>query len=449
MGSPHIGAKWQRSLRRVARLMILLLGLGLIPIGAARAQSAAMPAARAAETATPAACAASTRSSHNWLTPYPVLINPLRAAFITGVPSSDGSQVFFSAAGVSTPSSPLFLNIYPGLGPAGHAGRYMMTISGTDFVATAGGFPAGVDIGTDLDDTLNITTTVGLPEFHIDPINFQRAFVQPSQLETIVVDSNGLVVDMPIGTVAADMYLLAMSTNVPPGDTPPGYTLIGKTYTLSPSGGLTETNQLMTLKLGYQEPLPDGGDPHTLAIMRWNESCGQWDLLGGDLFDANVPKYVAIDTKRFGIYALASTPTWRDSFKESNLSGVQALNNTQWRSVDDTITLAGGATSGTVTSIPITPTLGAISWGTLHYNATVGLNTSLQVDLLDANNNVVLSNVSDGADLSTALPLALYPGLKLRARLSTSQPGLTPELHQWSLGWTTQSEVYLPIAIRS
>src|SRR6185436_10352886 len=111
-------------------------------------------------------------------------------------------------AGVSAPSSPLFLNIDPGLGPAGHAGHYVMTLSGTDFVATAGGFPTGMDIDIDHDDTLNITTTVGTAVLSTDaPINFQRAFVQPAQPETIVVDGNGLVVDMPIGTVAADMYL--------------------------------------------------------------------------------------------------------------------------------------------------------------------------------------------------------------------------------------------------
>jgi hypothetical protein len=323
-----------------------------------------------------------------------------------------------------------------------------MTLFGTDFRATAGGFVPMADIGTERDDTLNITTTVGSAVLSIDPINFQRAFVQPAQPETIVVDGNGLVVDIPAGAVAADMYLLAMSTNMPPGDTPPGYALIGKTYSLSASGALTETNLLMTLKLGYQEPLPDGGDPHTLAIMSWNQTCGQWDLLGGDLFD--VPNYVTLSTKRFGIYALASTPTWRDSFKEGSLSGVSASNNTTWGPVDDTITLALGATSGTVTSIPITPTLGATSWGTLHYSATVGLNTSLNVDLLDANDNLVLSNVPDGTDISAAL-LATYPTLKLRATLTTSQPGLTPELHEWSLGWIVppESKVYLPLAIRN
>jgi hypothetical protein len=153
--------------------------------------------------------------------------------------------------------------------------------------------------------------------------------------------------------------------------------------------------------------------------------------LGGDLFSAD--GHLTYVTKRFRIYALATTPTWTDTFKEAAASGIGAYQQTG-PGPGSTIILSTGQTSGSVTSIPITPTVGAASWSTLHVGLEASAGTTLTVDLLDLNGNVVLANLSDGADLS-GLSLATYPSLKLRANFKATVSGQTPKLHYWGLSW--------------
>jgi hypothetical protein len=320
-----------------------------------------------------------------------------------------------------------------------------MTISGTTYVANAIGFAPGMDIGNDGDDTMSITTTVGSQVVSTGPINFQRAFLETSQPETISVDDDKFILEIiNTDTFSDDIYVLVMSTNAPPGLLPIGYRLASSTYNVRPSHSLTESEKLMTLNLRFEEPLPSGGDPHTLAIVGWDPGNKAWDLLGGDLL--NDDNLLTLATKRFRIYALATTPTWRDSFMESSLTGVSEGHDTQW-GPGDTIILSSAATSGTVTSVPITPT-GAANWGTLHFSATTSLSTGITVDVLDVNDTVVLADVSDGADLSS-LSLDTYASLKLHATLTSTVAGETPALDVWQLSWQVEEhKVYLPVVLK-
>ncbi len=246
------------------------------------------------------------------------------------------------------------------------------------------------------------------------------------------------------GSVPTDTYVLVMSTNAVPGALPVGYQLAGKTYNVRPSGSLTESEKLMALNLSFQEPLPADRDPHTLAIVGWDAFNKTWDILGGDLlYDQRL---LTLDIRRFRIYALATTPTWRDSFQEFSLTGLSDRNNTRW-GPGQTIVLNSAAISGTATSIPITPT-NATGWGRLHFSATTSLTTGLTVDILDLQDNVVAAKVGDGVDLGqlSQLTLTAYPSLKLRATLTSTVAGETPALHAWSLGWTlAERKLYLPL----
>lgn len=379
--------------------------------------------------------------------------NPVATAFISAVPGSDGKEIFISMTGVEVTGSPVFLNIDPGSGPSGHQDSRAMLLSDTIYIATAIGFAPGLDIGNDNDDTMEITTTVGSQVMSTGKIKFQRAFVETSTPETIIVDDSNFIVDMPnLNTLPiSEAYVLVMSTNAPPGSLPPGYNFASSTYNVSPSGALTESDKFMTLKLAYQEPLPNNSDPHTLAVIGWDRTNTVWKILGGDLFDDDNQNHLTYVTKRFAIYGLATTSNWRDSFKEPGLTGVSALSNTQW-GLDEAIILSSGATSGSVTSIPITPTPGTMNWSTLHFSATIPLNTGLRVDLLDLNGNVVLANLKYGADLRS-LSIGSYPSLKLGATLTSTTAGLTPELREWSLSWTpddpAERKVYLPLVIKN
>jgi hypothetical protein len=376
-------------------------------------------------------------------------LNPVERAFIDAVPGSDGREVFVTVSGVQPAGSPIFLNIDPGTGPGNHQDSNAMTISGTTYVATAIGFTPEMDIGSDGDDTMSITTTVGSEVKSTGLINFQRAFVQTSQTEMISVDEGDFLLEViNLNSFSHDIYALVMSTHTPPGPLPIGYRLASSTYNVRPSHSLTQSEKLMTLNLRFEEPLPGGADPHTLAIAGWDAGNKVWELLGGELLDDDNLLTLAI--KRFRIYALATTPTWRDSFQELSLTGVSALSNTQW-GPGQSIILSTGATSGSVTSIPITPT-GAAEWGTLHFSATIPSGTSVTVNVLDTDDQVVLADVSGGTDLGEAgVSLDTYPSLKLRATLTRTQTAdPSPRLHEWQVGWVPEvHKLYLPLVIKN
>jgi hypothetical protein len=372
--------------------------------------------------------------------------NPVANGFINAIPGADGTEVFVSVRGINGANNSIILTVDPGSGGGNHKDGYTMTLSGTTYLATATGFAPGQDVGNDGDDTMSITTTVGSQVMGTGEINFERAFVQPTQPEMISLDNGDFILEiLNTGSVLADTYVMVMSTNAPPSPLPFGYQLVGKSYNVRPSGSLTQTQKTMTLNFHFNEPLPGGNDPHTLTILRWNSLNQVWENIGGRLLnDSNT---VTLSDKRFGIYALATAPIWRDSFAEVSLSGVSALSNTQ-RGPGQTIIL-NNATSGSVTTIPITPTDGD-RWGTLHFSATVPPSTTLTVDILDVNNTIILTKASDGLDLSSAgVDIAAYPSLKLRANLSAASVGLTPQLHEWSLAWSVEEQrVYLPLIVK-
>jgi hypothetical protein len=75
------------------------------------------------------------------------------------------------------------------------------------------------------------------------------------------------------------------------------------------------------------------------------------------------------------------------------------------------------------------------------------------VDVLDADDNIVVAGASDGADLSSLSP-ASYSALKVRATMTRTFPfSATPALHEWSLSWLPGTEeapyvVFLPMVVK-
>lgn len=433
------------SICRMAILTALFLCLGWLVLRYSTIESTAMPIQPAL-----AQISGENHSPGHALTAQlqpvqAVSSNPVASVFVNAVPGSEGATVYVSVSGVDPAGSPIVLNIDPGSGPGHHIGSYAMEISGTAYVATAIGFAPGQDVGSDGDDTMTITTTVGSEIVSSGAMNFQRAYVERSQPEMVSVDDGKFVLDIPNkDTFPNDVYVLVMSTNTAPRSLPIGYSFAGSTYNVRPSHSLTESDRLMTINLGFVEPLPGGSDPHTLSVVGWDPLSEAWDVLGGDLFDDD--DLLNLSTRRFGIYALATVPAWRDSFLEWSLTGVLDRENTE-QGPGESIVLSGSALSGTVTSILITPT-GATNWGTLHVSATTSSNTALAVDVLDATDTAIL-DVDDGTDLS-GLSLEVLPALKLRATLTrASAADPSPELHAWQVSWTPRIvDVYLPLVVR-
>lgn len=427
------------SLGQAISLTLLLFALSWLTLNNSTAESIT-PQHSSLNSTTPSIISASTELLHKPASKGAVS-NPVEPAFINAVPSSDGTEVAVFASGIGQSNTPIILTVGPPGGTGGgHRRSGAMTLSGTTYIANAIGFAPG----TDVEDTMNITTTVDNQVMGTGDINFERAFVQTSQPEMIPIDDGLFSVEMPnTGTFPSDAYVMVMSTNMPPGPLPIGYRFASNSYNVAASGSLSESEKIMTFKLRFEEPLPENSDPHTLALLRWDQLNKKWDVLGGDLFD--VDNEMVLITQRFGIHTLATTPTWRDSFKEFSLTGVSERENTSW-GPGGTIILSAGAASGTVTSIPIVPSASIERWGNLQFEATNSLSTSLTIDILDTNDTLLLANVSDGGDLST---LPVTTSLKLRATLMTTTPGETPQLEAWSIGWLVQaSNVYLPLVVK-
>jgi hypothetical protein len=201
----------------------------------------------------------------------------------------------------------------------------------------------------------------------------------------------------------------------------------------------------MVLELGYTDVTLDDMDPHTLSVFQWHSAPRVWEDLGGTLDDF-VGHSVTTTTDRFTVYALMATPRWWDIFND--FTGLSVRENVTILLLDDELVLDSPHLTGTAISRAITPTVSIEAWGTVAYTRTVPAGTSLTIDVLDANDNVVFSNVANGASLA-ALDPNLYPNLKLRANLTTDDVAITPRLDEWSITWQPGSyKTYLPIILK-
>jgi len=93
----------------------------------------------------------------------------------------------------------------------------------------------------------------------------------------------------------------------------------------------------------------------------------------------------------------------------------------------------GYVSLGSITSMPIAPSPWQ-HWNALEYNATVLAGTTLTVDVLPATSETPIpgyENLASGADLSGLGETTI----RLRANLATTDPAVTPALHDWTVTW--------------
>ena len=93
--------------------------------------------------------------------------------------------------------------------------------------------------------------------------------------------------------------------------------------------------------------------------------------------------------------------------------------------------------SGSILSRPVDLPI-ACDWDVVDFNTTMPPSTELSVDVLPANGSSPIpgyENIASGTNLS-----AISEGtIRLRANLSTSDPAVTPALHDWSVSYTDAS----------
>ncbi len=144
-------------------------------------------------------------------------------------------------------------------------------------------------------------------------------------------------------------------------------------------------------------------------------------------------------------FSPATTTVFSDSFASTaNLAGEKNAIVS-----DGSVQLASGALSGSVQSIPISPSY-LDSWGLLNASLSTPSGASVVVRVLDASGNLLPDSVLAGNSTGfSSFPVSLigvsttsYPTLALSATLSRSSTSTNPDLRSWSLSHTQGPEPF-------
>lgn len=355
------------------------------------------------------------------------------------VPSADGTSLFVSTGQTAELYTTVTAEVEVGQARLSHGMTYNDGEAVYEYLFS-GVFTPGpstvegtIRLSTDLDNGETLDT---------GPILFRRFFVPTTGAAPIVSEDNNLEMTLSDNSLPADAYALVMSTNAAPRPLPLGHQLVGQPYSVRASGAVVTSTKPMLLKLFYTDTTLGNVDPHTLSVLQWDPVSREWDDLGGSLDDL-IENLVSTTTDWFTVYALMSTPRWRDIFND--FTGLSEWDHVAVLLPDGVLVLDGLVYTGTATSRAITPTVSIGEWGHVYFTRTVPAGTSLTVDVLSADGTPLLSDVTNGASLAFIDPTA-YPSLKLRATFSADDLANTASLDEWTVTWQPMScKTYLPI----
>jgi len=355
--------------------------------------------------------------------------------FLDIAPSQDGAALYVSAGnGVDIGGN---VQLYL---PTHDKDSWTMTFTPTTgvYVATVTGFTPGMDE----EAPLRITSAAG---YATDMTELRRVH-WPAGATGVMQSSDGwleLSVMDPT-TLPQEVYVVIAPSFGLPGPIPSAYQLLGSVYNVRASGARDETNSPMLLRMHYAAEMLHGLDPHTLAIFFWDAAERRWRNLGGRLFADR--GYLALSTKAFGVYALMATDTWQDTFDDASGLDFQAgFANLTWggSGADQALALARTPGSGEGSSVPIDLPAGMM-WDEVNFHFASDPPTStLQVDVLGNEGDILLAHVSSGASLA-GLDSWDHGPLRLRVRMTSTAEGASPLLWSWSVTWRQQPRVYLP-----
>jgi hypothetical protein len=86
-------------------------------------------------------------------------------------------------------------------------------------------------------------------------------------------------------------------------------------------------------------------------------------------------------------------------------------------------------------------------WGTLTYNCDTSLSgTHVKIDILTANNELIVGNIPSGTDLSATIS-PFTSSIKLKCILTNSDLFQTPRLYDWTVTWVLSTVTTTPILL--
>lgn len=86
-------------------------------------------------------------------------------------------------------------------------------------------------------------------------------------------------------------------------------------------------------------------------------------------------------------------------------------------------------------------------WDSVFITSTIPAGSSLVIDIMAPGGMLLIHDVSNGASLEE-IDQQEYPAIQLRARLTTTDESITPDVDLWGFRWLIWNRIYLPTILR-
>ncbi|MEM7533436.1 MAG: dockerin type I repeat-containing protein [Chloroflexota bacterium] len=360
------------------------------------------------------------------VSPNLIVAETKETPFLYVIPSHDGTTLYIQTERMAEVAGDLVLETSLANGgphtPGSWTGTYSDTIQA--YVIPIPGFSPELDIN----GTINLTSTTGINTGHE---SIHRSVIDVSEEGRVINSENGhfeLVLNAS-ETLPFDAYVATHThqSGAVPESLPDDVELIGYVYSVIVSGSSLTSAKPMTLRLYYTTETLAGHDSETLSIMKWDSQNNVWKEMDSQLWPTE--QYVSTTTDAFTGYALVAKPAAIDVFFDDfeygfrhtdflmfdNLTTIRdTMNNS-----DFLVTLDNPSASGYMATKPIALTENAQEWGRITYEGT----GSFVVDVLDADGNALMTNVTSGTSLAT-IDHTTHPSIRLKVSMTANDQQL-------------------------
>ncbi len=218
---------------------------------------------------------------------------------ITIIPRTDGTTIDYFMENTGELSNTVYANIQGAQSPPLNAKTMSYNGSQAQYFVDFTGYSTGTLTGL----TFQMTTTVGSSFIEVGT-GHNRAHTDDAQDTLNLTSTDGnMVLNAPGQSFASSIYVVANATNALPGSPAAGKVIIGESYSIQASGGLSGSQKAMALTLNYQTGSLGDVDENTIQPYYWDAFSTQWQPLVS--YTLNITNnQVSSSVDLFGIYIL-------------------------------------------------------------------------------------------------------------------------------------------------
>jgi hypothetical protein len=353
----------------------------------------------------------------------PIILSPNPANNIENLGEEPASYLNLPSAGDDSRLEAF--GEYPGIPAPGNPGRYVSKIS--NFFPLCQNPPCTeIQVG-------RIEVICDSPQLSTRTTSFRRYVSSGSDTTIVSPDALAELKILSSTLSMTSQFVIVISSNglpaLPPSDVVP----MGPAYVFNSSDVSNSSDEDMYLSLHYSAVSIGNVDPLSVRIFEWTPAEGEsgiWRDVGEQRrWHNGNQRVISKTTKNFTTYMLAISPRWCDNFSDTEgLNLERSINIT----TENKLTLKVPSQPGMALSRAYNPPMMFDAWKSITYTAHVSPEATLTISVLDGSGNIVMGNVNSGDSLTNINP-STYPSLTLRAEMSPTPEGTSPELLEWCL----------------